>query len=168
MLWVQGSVHTDKRNEEIRALFCLINSTLFSKGLSQWLEQRLDDNHKALSEQLKMNLSETFTVSTEQHQRSSRHSRLCGVTGLKMNIFLPANSKSPTCVLRVQENKSSKQRDNNTEDIWCNSKKPIVCQLLNQNADHILIKTVCHLVGHRKIWSRKKNKNHTANFMKNN
>ena len=43
-----------------------------------------------------------------------------------MNIFLPANSKSPTCVLRVQKNKSLQQRNNNNEDIWCGSQKPIM------------------------------------------
>lgn len=47
-----------------------------------------------------------------------------------MNIFLPANSKHPPCVLRVQENKSFKQRNNNNEDIWCDSQKHIMCQSL--------------------------------------
>lgn len=42
-----------------------------------------------------------------------------------MNTFLPANSKSPTCVLRVQKNKSLQQRNNNNEDVWCGSQKPI-------------------------------------------
>lgn len=27
-----------------------------------------------------------------------------------MNIFLPANSKNPTCVLKVQKNKSLRQK----------------------------------------------------------
>ena len=77
MLRVQGSLHPDKRNGESWTLFCPINSTLFSKGRSTWLEQQLDDNHKALSEQLKMNLSVMFPTSTEQHQRSSEHNGLC-------------------------------------------------------------------------------------------
>lgn len=70
MLPFQGSLHHDERNAVSCALFRLINSTLFSKGRSTWLEQQLDDNHKAFSEQLKMNLSVLFTMSTEQHQRS--------------------------------------------------------------------------------------------------
>ena len=83
-----------------------------------------------------MNLPDMFATSTEQHQRSSKHSGLCWVTSFKsgkkkkfffLNIFLPANSKSPTCVLRVHKNKSAQQRNNRHEDIRCASQKPIMC-----------------------------------------
>lgn len=55
----------DKENKEgvgvVGTSFRLISSTLCRKGQLKWLEQQLDDHHKALSEQLKMNLSDTFT-----------------------------------------------------------------------------------------------------------
>lgn len=61
-----------------------------------------------------------------------------------MDIFLPANSESLTRVRRVQENKSLKQRNNNNEDIWYDSQKPIMVniqQFINHNTDHHLLIT---------------------------
>lgn len=82
MLRAQGSLHPDKKNGKCWALFHLINSTLFCKGRSTRLEQ-LEDHHKALSGQLKMNLSVIFVTSTEQHQRTWGHNGLRWVTGIK-------------------------------------------------------------------------------------
>lgn len=57
--------------------------------------------------------------------------------GSKINIFLPANSKSPTCILRVQENKSPKQKkknnNNSNNDKWCDFPNATMCQLLTQS-----------------------------------
>lgn len=85
MLRAQGSLHHDKKNSECWALFRLINSTLCRQGRSTRLEQQLEDHHKALSGQLKMNLSVMFATSTEQHQRSWEHNGLCWVTGIKQS-----------------------------------------------------------------------------------
>lgn len=60
-----------------------------------------------------------------------------------MNIFLPANSKNPTCVLKIQKNKSLRQKNNNNnEDIWCGSPKPIMCQSLTFSRSLIIMLTI--------------------------
>lgn len=80
----------------------MINSTLFNRGRSKWLEQQLDDNHKGLCEPLKMNLPDMFTTSTEQHQRSSKHSGLWWVTSFKSGKKKSFFSWTFSCLLTLK------------------------------------------------------------------